>query len=242
MSGVGWTCVILAGGLGTRLRSVLSDAPKPMAEVNGRPFLAYVLDQVRRAGLIDVILCVGYKAEVIEDHVADGRTYGLHVRYSRERDLLGTAGALRQARDLIRSDPFLAFNGDSYCEVEIGKLIEQHRARGATATIAVCEVEEPSRYGSTMLGASDRIISFSEKMGAGPRYINGGVYALNQSVLDLVPSGQPSSIERDIFPLLAGDGLYAFRTAGTFIDIGTPADLERAQTVLRGLLRDGVGA
>lgn len=229
----GLTCVILAGGLGTRLRSVLPDTPKPMAAVDGRPFLEYLLAQVCQAGLTDVVLCVGHKAEVIENHVADGRKYGLRIRYSRERELLGTAGALSQATNLIQSDPFLVANGDSYCDVEIHELLKEHQTRDAVATIVVNWVEDQSRYGGAVLGPEDTVVRFAEKTISGPGYINGGIYVLKRAVLDLVPPGQYCSIEHDVFPLLAGHGLYAFKTSGTFIDIGTPAELERARRLLK---------
>jgi D-glycero-alpha-D-manno-heptose 1-phosphate guanylyltransferase len=233
----GLTCVILTGGLGTRLRSILPDTPKPMACVNGRPFLEYLLTQVRVAGYTDVILCTGYKAEVIENYLADGRRYDVQIRYSRERELLGTAGALSQARHLIRSDPFLVMNGDSYCAVDFEELISQHQARNAVATIVTTRIEDRSRYGSVVVGPQDAIVTFSEKGETrGSGYINGGIYVISQTVLDLIPAGKYLSIERDIFPSLVGRGLYAFKTSGVFIDIGTPSKLQQAQSVLRTIL------
>jgi len=228
--------VILAGGLGTRVRSVLRDTPKAIARVNGRPFLEYLFAQVYLVGCTDLILCVGYKAEAIERHFANGRRYGVQIRYSRERELLGTAGALSQARHLIRSDPFLVMNGDSYCEVEIHDLIKQHEARDAVATIVTTRVEDQARYGSVVLGPRDTIVNFSEKGNPrGSGYINGGIYALSATILDEIPSGKYCSIEKEVFPSLVGKGLYAFKVSGKFIDIGTPSELRRAQTVLRTL-------
>lgn len=213
-----------------------------MAMVNGRPFLDYLLAQIRQAGITDVILCVGHRAEVIEKHIDDGQGHGVRVRYSRERELLGTAGALSLARALLRSDPFLAVNGDSYCEVDIHALLKQHQTRGAMATMVVTGVRERSRYGSAVLGSDDGIVRFVEKGAAtGPGYINGGIYVLGQAVLDPAPVGRSCSLEQDIFPGLAGCGLYAFKTSGTFIDIGVPSELERAQAVLKEIAGGGVG-
>lgn len=218
--------------MGTRLRSVLPDTPKPMAPISGRPFLEYLLAQVRLAGYTDVILCVGYKAEAIENYFGDGSKYSLQVRYSREQELLGTAGALSVAKSDIRSDPFLVMNGDSYCAVDFAALVNQHKLRGAEATIATTWVDDQSRYGNVVLGSEDTIVGFREKgQTSGAGYINGGIYVLNQSVLDLIPWGKCYSIERDIFPGLAGKGLYAFKTSGMFIDIGIPSELERSQTI-----------
>lgn len=226
--------MILAGGLGTRLRSVFPNAPKPMVSVNGRPFLEYLFAQVYLAGCADLVLCVGYKAEAIERHFANGRRYGVRIRYSRERELLGTAGALSQARHLIRSDPFLVMNGDSYCEVAIHELIKRHQSRDAIATIVTTRVEDQAQYGSVVLGPRDTIVRFSEKgKPCGSGYINGGIYALSATILDEIPSGKHCSFEKNVFPSVVGKGLFAFRTSGMFIDIGTPSDLQRAQTLFR---------
>jgi D-glycero-alpha-D-manno-heptose 1-phosphate guanylyltransferase len=226
--------VILAGGPGTRLRSVLPDIPKPMASVNGRPFLEYLLHQARQFGLTDVILCLGYKGEMIRNYFGDGIKHGVRIRYSCERELLGTAGALSQARQLIRSDPFLVMNGDSYCEVEIHELVKQHRNRNALGTIATTWVQDRTRYGSVVLGPRDNIIRFSEKgKPQGSGYINGGIYAFSAAILNEIPSGKYYSFEKDVFPSVVGKGLFAFRTSGMFIDIGTPSDLQRAETVFR---------
>jgi D-glycero-alpha-D-manno-heptose 1-phosphate guanylyltransferase len=228
----GLTCAILVGGLGTRLRSVLPDAPKPMAPVSGRPFLEYLLAQISSSGCTDIVLCVGYKAEAIANYFGDGSKYGLEIRYSQEQELLGTAGALSIARSKIRSDPFLVMNGDSYCAIDFAALVNQHQLRGAKATIATTWVDDQSRYGNLVLGSEDSIVGFREKGEAsGSGYINAGIYLLNQSVLDLIPNGKCYSIERDIFPALAGKGLYAFKTSGMFIDMGIPSELERSQAV-----------
>lgn len=229
------TCLILAGGLGTRLRAVLHDIPKPMAPVNGRPFLEYLLAQVRMAGLTDVILCVGHQAQVIENYFGDGREHAVQIRYSREPELLGTAGALSQARSLIRSEPFVVMNGDSYCSIDFDELIKQHKARRAVATVAATLVENQSRYGSMLLGPQDVIARFFEKSEGGSGYVNGGIYMLSHEVLGLIPPGQKLSMEQDVFPSLVGRGLYAFKTRGVFIDIGLPRELERAQTILKNL-------
>lgn len=238
----GLTCVILVGGLGTRLRSVLSDIPKPMAPVNGRPFLEYLVEQVRVAGYTDVVLCVGHKAEAIENHFSDGSKYDVRIHYSREKELLGTAGALSVARSLIRSDPFLLMNGDSYCAVNFEALFRQHQTSSAIATIVASEVDNTSRYGTIVLKPEDtQIIEFKEKDGsAGSGYVNAGIYLLNQSVFEQIPVSQYCSIEHDLFPSLIGKGIHAFRQTQPFIDIGTPESFEMAQTILPEILQPGV--
>lgn len=227
------TCVILAGGCGKRLSSVVNEVPKPMAPVAGRPFLEYLLAQVRDAGCTDVVLCVGHKANVIKDYFGSGHKCGVKIRYSQERELLGTAGALALARPLIHSNPFLVLNGDSYCSVDFQGFLTQHQARGAVATIVVARVEDASRYGSIVLGEDDTVIHFYEKRQPhDATYVNAGIYILNHEVLDLVPLGKYCSIEHEVFPILVQHGLYAFRQPGPFIDIGTPDSFAMAQTVL----------
>jgi D-glycero-alpha-D-manno-heptose 1-phosphate guanylyltransferase len=226
------TCVLLVGGLGTRLRSVLPDTPKPMATVNGRPFLEYLIGQLRQSGLTDIILCVGHRAEAIEAHFGDGNSHGVQIRYSRERELLGTGGALSLAKDQIRSNPFLVMNGDSYCTVDFKSLLESHLSAGATVTVVAPWVEDQSRYGSLEIRNEDAIGNFSEKRGeATSGYINGGIYLIDRTVLNLVEPHRPCSLEKDILPSLIGQGLYAFKTSGVFIDIGIPSDLEIAQSL-----------
>ena len=227
------TCVILAGGLGKRLRSVIKDIPKPMALVKGRPFLEYLLLQVKPFGIKDVVLCVGYKSEIIEQHFGDGKALGMSIRYSREKELLGTAGALAKAKDMIISEPFLALNGDSFCEVDFSKLIGSHLEHVALATIVSPWVGSRSQSASIIFDKGLEIKSFSEKQGNNePGYINGGIYVLSKKIFDYIPSGKPCSIEYEVLPMLTGKKIYAFPASGLFIDIGNPSDLERAQKLL----------
>lgn len=226
-------CLILAGGLGTRLAPIISDLPKPMAQVAGRPFLAYLLHQVQAAGCTDVVLSIGHKGHLIEDYFGDGNHDGLQLRYSREPQPLGTGGALALARPLLGTTTCLVLNGDSYCPLDLHALLAHHQARGACATIAATQVPDPAPYGQLVLGGDDTIIHFREKgesKAAG--YVNAGIYLLEQSVFDLIPPTVPCSLERAIFPLLAGQGLYAFRQTTPFIDIGTPTTWQLAQTIL----------
>lgn len=237
------TCVILAGGLGTRLTPVVHEVPKPMAQVAGRPFLAYLVDQVRAAGCTDVVFCIGYMGYMIEEYFADGSQYGLRFHYSHEQQLLGTAGALALARPLIRSNPCVVLNGDSYCPVNLADLLAYHRMRQAHATIATTQVPDTTRYGYLEVGLDDAILHFREKaQTAGAGYVNAGIYALQLAVLDLIPPAVSCSIEQDLFPRLAGYGLYAFRQVEPFIDIGTPASFATAQIMLPTLAQRRINA
>ncbi len=226
-------CVILAGGLGTRLAPVTAAIPKPMVAIAGQPFLTYLLEQVRAAGCTDVVLCIGYRGQVIVDHFGDGSAYGLRLRYSQEEQLRGTAGALAQACPLLPPGPFFVLNGDSYCPVDFVALQAHHGAHHAQATIVASHVPDASSYGRLVIGADDAIVAFEEKgQAAGPSAVNAGVYLLEATMLALIPPDQPYSLERDLFPRLTGCGLYAFRQAAGFLDIGTPATLAAAQTLL----------
>lgn len=229
------SCLILAGGLGTRLGNLVKDAPKPMLRINNRPFLEYLIYQARLFGAGDIVLCVGYKGEVIEDYFSKGKEYGVGIRYSREQELLGTAGAIAHARGLINSDPFVVMNGDSFCEVDFKEQLKQHNLSGAVGTIAVTRVDECSRYSCVAFDENGVVTSFKNKQEiSGPGYINGGVYILKKTVLDYIPNMKSFSLENDLFPELTQQGLRAFKASGVFIDIGVPYDLKRAEELLYG--------
>lgn len=226
--------IILCGGLGIRLKKIINGIPKPMAKIANKPFLEYLINRAHMAGFDNLILCVGHKAEFIKKHFSDGRKYGFRIRYSQEQKLLGTAGALANARHLIHSEPFIVMNGDSYCLVDFDRMLKRHLLNKALATIASVCVEERLQYGGLVLGPHDSIVRYVEKEKAsGLGYINCGVYVLSQKVLSLIPSGQYRSIEKDIFPFLVGHGLYAFRTSGIFIDIGTPEGYKKIQNYFK---------
>jgi D-glycero-alpha-D-manno-heptose 1-phosphate guanylyltransferase len=140
--------VILVGGLGTRLRSALPDLPKPMAPIQGRPFLDYMLAQLKGFGVRDIVFCVGYKARIIEEYFGDGAGAGLNISYSHEEELLGTAGAVKLAEDKITEENFLLLNGDCYCDYDGAQFMAFHRKKNAAATILGVEVDDRSRFGS----------------------------------------------------------------------------------------------
>lgn len=228
------SCLILVGGLGTRLRSALPDLPKPMAPVHGRPFLEYLLADLKKFGIEHIVFCVGYQAEKIEAHFGDGARFGMQVEYSRERELLGTAGALKLAQPLIASENFLMLNGDCYNAVDFQALLLQHRSTSATATLVAAHLEDRARFGSLKIDGDNRIQAFEEKGAAtGAGYINAGCYAFNQSLLNLISAGGVCSLERDIFPVLVARGeMFAYQNRGAFIDIGLPEEWRRAESLL----------
>jgi len=222
--------VILAGGLGTRLHSLLGGKPKPMAPIAGRPFLEYVLLWLKKYGFTEVILCIGYQGVFIQKYFGQGERWGLNIRYSHEEELRGTAGALKLAQGFIRGENFLVLNGDSFVDLDLNILIYYHRVRKALASIALVKVPNTARYGAVEIDESGKIMRFMEKEETKtPGLINGGIYVFQREVLELIPEGRPVSLEREIFPKLIGEGFYGLPFQAYFIDIGVPEDYLRLQ-------------
>jgi NDP-sugar pyrophosphorylase family protein len=229
------TAVILAGGAGTRLRTVIADRPKALAPVAGKPFLAHLLDQLSGQGVRQAVLCTGYLGDQVE--ACFGRNFhGLTLAYSSEERPLGTAGAIRHALPQVDSDPLLVLNGDSYCETDLAASLAWHCQRRARATLVLAHVDEGSRFGRVETAADGRIVAFQEKSGAeNPGWINSGVYWFERSIFASLPSGQPCSLERDLLAVWRGPGLYGYRQPGRFLDIGIPQDYARAEEFLAGV-------
>jgi len=220
--------IVLAGGLGTRLRSVVPDLPKPMAPVAGRPFLAWVLDRLADAGFETVVLAVGYRHEAIHEHFGDDYR-GMALRYSVECTPLGTGGAIRLAAEHVSAYPVFVLNGDTYLELDYRAMLDAHLQSRASLSVAVCSVPDVGRYGSLELD-SDHIHGILEKGRTGPGYINAGVYLLASEILQQIPAGEPFSFEQQLLvPRVQEFRPLAFRTEGRFIDIGIPEDFQRAQ-------------
>ena len=237
---------MLCGGLGTRLRAAVADRPKVLAPVAGAPFLLHQLRFLARAGARHVVLATGYLGEQVEAWAADHAPDGLRVRCVREREPLGTGGALAHAaRAAGLAGPFVALNGDTFFGGDPGALVEAHRRAGAEATLALAHVPEAARYGRVAFvpdddtGAPVRVTGFAEKGAAGPGWINAGVYVLGPPTVEALPEGRAVSLEREVFPGLAARGaLAALRfPAAPFLDIGTPEDYARAPGVLATLGR-----
>lgn len=228
--------VLLVGGMGTRLRSVLPSTPKPMARVGNLPFLQLLVLQLRSQGIRRIVMCTGHLAEQIEKEFGDGHKWDVAIDYSKELKPLGTAGAVKLAeRYLQTASEFLVMNGDSFLELDFREFMGFHRERGGLISVAVRRVSNAARYGSVQLDENHRVLGFSEKTGnAAPGVINGGVYVFNHSILQEIPEG-PASLERDIFPQALERGIYAFDQQGMFIDIGTPEDYARAQALAENL-------
>ena len=236
------TAVLLVGGQGTRLRSVISSAPKPLARVGKQPFLELLVRHLQRQGFRRLIMCTGYMSNRIEEEFGDGHTWGLEITYSREFQPMGTGGALRLAQSSVSDvQTFVVMNGDSFLEIDFSALLEFHRRRDGIATFAVVQVPDAARYGTVKVDSAGRVAGFLEKTGANlPGVINAGVYAFNRQIFDYISDG-PASLEKDVFPGILDRGVYAFEVDGMFIDIGTPEDYARAQMLCDRLSSAAVG-
>jgi NDP-sugar pyrophosphorylase family protein len=222
--------VILAGGKGTRLRGVVDDKPKALAEVAGRPFIDWILLGLLDHGVRRVVFCTGYLGDHIEDHVRTLCVEGLEISYSPEANPLGTAGALRQALPLLDSDPLLVLNGDSWCDFRAVLFLNWHLSVRSRASLLLVRTSDTARYGSVEVAAKGRILRFREKDPAGqPGWINAGVYLLARSCVSGLEPNKPVSLEYEVFPRLIPEGLYGFCTTCSFIDIGTPESYRQSQ-------------
>jgi len=222
--------LLLVGGLGTRLRSVVPSAPKPLASVGKKSFLELLIRQLKHQGIRRLILCTGYLADQVESEFGNGHALDLEISYSKELEPLGTAGAVKLAQShLSDASEFLVMNGDSFLEIDLAAFTQFHRDRHALVSMAVLRVEDSSRYGTVQVDSDQKVIGFVEKAGSnGPGLVNGGIYVFSPEVFDSIPEGR-SSLEKDVFPRLLDKGVYAQEHSGMFIDIGTPEDYARAQ-------------
>lgn len=230
------SAVILAGGLGTRLRGVLPDLPKAMAPVLGRPFLEYLMDHWLSQGISRFILSVGYRREILMKHFG-GQYHGARIEYAVEEVPSGTGGGLLLALEKLNAqDPFLLLNGDTFFKVSLRELMQFHLKRGADWTFSLFQTEDTKRYLGMKVNAEGRILSMRSDTERS-QLANGGVYLVNPKVLS-VPEWRPGlklSLENDIFPHLleSGSRLFGHPCSGSFIDIGLPADLSRAAEILK---------
>ncbi|HYK52026.1 MAG TPA: NDP-sugar synthase [Candidatus Eremiobacteraceae bacterium] len=218
--------VILVGGEGTRLRPLTYALPKPMVPILGRPFIGWIIERLRRAGVDDVILSCCYLPDVIEAHFGDGSDFGVKLHYVMEDTPLGTAGAIRNAFDLIHG-PIFVCNGDILTGLDLLKLLESHTNNDALATIHTRAVEDPSAFGVVETDKDGRVKRFVEKPKPGEtdaRDINAGTYILEPEAVEAIPAGKTVSIERETFPLLIEktNRVFAVSTNDYWIDVGRP--------------------
>jgi NDP-sugar pyrophosphorylase family protein len=220
---------ILAGGLGTRLRSAVADRPKVLALVHGRPWITLLLDQLAGVGIRETILLTGYKAERV--HEALGTKYaGMRLRHSAETTPLGTAGALRGALPFLTNPSVLLMNGDSFCDVDLPAFYDFHRRQEADISMVLARCPDPARFGSVRMETDGRVATFAEKAQSfGSGWINAGIYEMETSLIEEIPANRQVSLEKEMFPAWIGSkAFYGFQTEGRFIDIGTPESFAQA--------------
>lgn len=223
------TGAILAGGLGTRLRAAVPNRAKVLAEIRGRPFLAYLLDRLARVGVPRVVLCTGYRGDQVRAEFGDSYD-GMALVYSQESSPLGTAGALRLALPLSHSDPVLVINGDSFCDVDLSAFYDWHCARRAEATLVLVQMSDTGRYGCVSMNEDGAILGFDEKSVSGNSgWINAGIYLIARSFIQKIPKNRTVSLEKEMFPTWIGRGFYGYPTHGRFLDIGTPEAYKAAK-------------
>ena len=223
--------ILLCGGLGTRLRSVVSDRPKPMADIAGKPFLHYLVKMLSESGVKHLIFALGYMGEQIEAYFKSGEDYGLSISYSYEDSPLGTGGAIRNALSHVSEENVLVLNADTYFHTDYESLLREQLKNKAAMTIAGRKIEDISRYGAILKDESGRILRWNEKMSPDqaeascPGEINGGIYVMQKSLIEKIPEGK-QSLENDCIPAWLEDGLYlqAVPSDGYFMDIGIPED------------------
>jgi NDP-sugar pyrophosphorylase family protein len=225
--------LILAAGEGTRLRPLTLDRPKPMLDVGGRPILEHLVALLRVHGVTEIAINLHYKPEAIVSHFGDGSRFGVSITYSPEERLLGSAGAARQLATFL-DEPFIVLYGDVLTDLDLTDLAARHRAASATATIALYEVEDPTRVGIVSVDAAGRVTSFVEKPPASldlGRLANAGIYVVEPTVLELIPSGQPFDFGHDVFPLMLKRGLsiHGRPAEGYVLDIGSPERYHQAE-------------
>ena len=228
--------IILAGGFGTRLSHIVSDVPKPMAPVCGRPFLCYILDRLARQQFTHIVLSTGHMHEKIEDYF--GNEYnGIKISYARETTPLGTGGGMLFALQKCTTDNIVVLNGDTLFDIDFNSLIEFHQKHNPDLTMVLRHVENVSRYGEVCVDDQHRVISFREKdasQGAG--LINGGIYVVKKSLFDGFQQGQRFSFETDILQSQYQQRTFrAYVANNYFIDIGIPEDYHRAQKEFESL-------
>jgi D-glycero-alpha-D-manno-heptose 1-phosphate guanylyltransferase len=223
--------IILAGGLGTRISSVLSDRPKVMLDVGGRPFLEILLDRMARKGVARAILATGHLRQFIEEHFGD-RWGNLEICYSEEDRPLGTGGAVWKALTMASLDDVFVFNGDTFFDVDLSGLHEFHQSIGADITLALKPMHNFERYGTVDLRDA-RISGFREKKKTDEGLINGGVYLMNRRLAGRFDFPERFSLETDFLEKMADDIVIGgYIHDGYFLDIGVPEDYARAQKEL----------
>jgi NDP-sugar pyrophosphorylase family protein len=226
--------MVLAAGLGTRLRPLTNDRPKALVDVGGRPLITYNLELLRRFGFMDVIINVHYRGDALRAALGDGSGLGLRIEWSAEDPILDTGGGIKNVEARLGGDDFLVMNGDTIIDLALDRLVEAHRARGAAATLVLRHDPRQAEYGEIAIDHEDRIRRFlgvpaPAAAGLDP-HMFAGVHVMSPAVFRYMPAGGAFSMTRDTYPAMLADGalLYGFRFDGFWRVIDTPADRDRA--------------
>jgi NDP-sugar pyrophosphorylase family protein len=240
--------LILAGGAGTRLKPLTLNTPKPMIDVNGKPFLRYIIDELMRYNINDVILCIGYLPEKFKEYFGDGSDLGIKVRYSVEKEFLGTAGAIRLAENML-ADDFLVMNGDTYLPIDYREVYHKFKSSGKTGLMVLYnnaeKIAEPNialdssgnvaaYYKREVLKRGEEVMSKGEEIKMDYKYIDAGAQIFKKSVLDLIPAGKFVSLEADVFPqMIKNKDMSAYISDKRFYDLGTQQRLDVIRSVFK---------
>ena len=224
--------IIMAGGMGTRLRPVTGSRPKPMADILGKPIMEHIVSHLKDCGFEELCAALKYRAGDIIAHFGDGSRLGLSMEYRIEQEPLGTAGAVKNCADFYGEEDFLVISGDAACDFRLEELMEEHRRRAAAVSIALCRNSSPLRYGLAVQDREGFVRAFIEK----PDWtrvvtdlVNTGIYVISPRVMELVPPGRDCDFGRELFPelLRRGEKILGLEMEGYWRDIGTPADYHR---------------
>jgi len=214
---------ILCGGLGKRLKSVTKNNPKPMIKIGEQPFLDIIIDYVAGFGFRRFILGIGYRAEIFKRYYKNFKSRDLNIEFCEEKTPLGTGGAVKNVKSLIKSNLFLVLNGDSFCKLKLLDFLKFHKNKKAIVSMLLRKVSNGVDYGKVKLDKTSRIIDFNEKDNQAKNcLINAGIYVFDRTAFDLMPQQKAFSLERDFFPKLIGKNCFGYKKSGFFIDIGTP--------------------
>lgn len=227
------TAIILAGGFGTRLQSVVKDLPKPMAPVNGKPFLEFILNYCSSSGIKNCILSVGYKSDSIQKHFGN-KFLNLDLKYCVEETALGTGGGIKAAMKLTEANEVLILNGDTFFNVPVAEMYSLHKKNNSDLSIALKPMKNFDRYGIVNIDSNATVTGFEEKDFRAAGNINGGIYIANKYLMEHFPSAKKFSFEKDFLEMKTHDlNIKGFVFNEYFIDIGIPEDYQRAQNELR---------
>jgi len=232
--------VIIAGGLGTRLRPLTNTTPKPIVPVVNRPFVVHQIELLARHGATEVILNLHYLSEEVKKALGDGREWGIKLHYSIEDQPLGTAGAVKNAEEFFDDGPLVIFNGDVLTDFNVSAIAAYHQEKKALVTLTLTEVEDPTAFGLILTDTDGRVTKFIEKPSwdmVTTHNINAGLYIVDPKIFRQVPKGQPYSFERELYPSLLEQGapIYGYPSKDYWLDIGNPLKYKEAhRAILKG--------